>query len=82
MTGPAHAWQPALPGARDEVIKRREAVLQAALKVISAERELDGGERTVTALLQAEDRIALAARDYVAAVDALPPGRKPKGWAS
>lgn len=82
MTGPAHAWQQALPDGTGEVIQRREAALQAALKVISAERELGGQDTATMALRQAEDRFALAARDYAAAVDTLPPGRQPKGWGS
>lgn len=82
MTGSAHAWQPPLPDGTGEVIRCREEALCAALNLDLAERELGGKDTATAALRQAEDRFALAARDYAAAVDALPAARKPKGWGS
>lgn len=80
MTGPAATDPRPLPGAAREAIECREELLRAALKVFSAERELDGEGSAVQALQKAGDRLALAARAYTKAVNGLAPERQPKGW--
>lgn len=63
-----------------EVCDRRETLLQAALMALSAERKLRSPFSSVVELSEADARLAIAARDLVRAVDALPAERQPKGW--
>ena len=64
----------------DALLNAREAVIRAALAVVTAEREigLDGDTRAVT---KADVSLYLAAQQVVSAVTDIPELERPKGWA-
>lgn len=57
----------------------REAVIRAVLRVLTAERA-EPHERSDDDAWERDDRLALAARELVAATDQLPAGERPAGW--
>lgn len=63
-----------------EVIAWREELIKAALQLLCAERALSDEDASAKAVMDAEDRLTLAARDLARAVDQLPVARRPKGW--
>jgi hypothetical protein len=65
----------------DALLNAREAVIRAALAVVSAEREIgiNGDTRAVT---KADVDLYLAAQQVVSAVSDIPEWERPKGWAS
>jgi hypothetical protein len=63
------------------VAESREDVIRAALEVVTIERRLSDDDTAMVALTEAEDRLAIAARTLTRAVNDLPAGRQPKGWA-
>ncbi len=63
-----------------EAIQAREGVVSAALRLLTAERDLAGERASATAVLHAEDQLALASRALVLATNDLPCTRWPKGW--
>ena len=65
-----------------ELIPIRERVIEAALKVVLFERSISDEPSSLNAVLKAEHQLAIAARDLTNAIDDLPPGRHPKGWAT
>ncbi len=64
-----------------EVIQARENVVKATLRLLAAERDLSDERASVTAVMQAEDQLALASQALVLATNGLPCTRWPKGWA-
>ena len=66
--------------ARTELVEARENVIRAALDVLVAERALSDEKASAQAVMDAEERLALASRSLARAVDALPTGRRPRGW--
>lgn len=62
------------------VVLARQEVLRAALDVLAAEHHLADDSASVTRLQDAEDAMAIAARDLTNAIDELPPRQRPKGW--
>jgi hypothetical protein len=62
------------------VIQAREDIIRATLDLLTAERELSDEEASCQAVMDAEEAIAVAAERLTRAVDALPMGRRPKGW--
>jgi hypothetical protein len=65
-----------------ELIPIRERVVSAALKVVLFERAISDDSTSLNAVLKAEHELAIAARDLTNAIDDLPPGKHPKGWAT
>jgi hypothetical protein len=63
-----------------ELIQAREDIIRATLGLLAAERELSDEEASCQAVMDAEEAIAVAAERLTRAVDALPVGRRPKGW--
>jgi Arc/MetJ-type ribon-helix-helix transcriptional regulator len=63
-----------------ELIQSREDVVRAALELLMAERNLSDTEHSTTALMAAEDALAVAAERLTRAVDALPVGKRPREW--
>jgi hypothetical protein len=63
-----------------ELIQAREDIIRATLDLLTAERELGDEEASCQAVMDAEEAIAVAAERLTRAVDALPMGRRPKGW--
>jgi hypothetical protein len=61
--------------------EKREQVIRRVLSVLSAERWVNIEFNGVAHLAHAEAELELACREVVRAIDALPPGTQPKGWA-
>lgn len=61
----------------EEVRRTRRQLVAAALRNVIAEQEMQG---VPTKALQADDVLAIAARNHVRAIEALPVERRPKGW--
>lgn len=64
-----------------DFVSARHDIAVAATKLHLAELSLSGETASVLAVNEAEDEMALAARRLTRAIDELPPGRQPKGWA-
>lgn len=63
------------------VMKAREAVIRATLRVLSSERpERESDPHNDAEVEYADDELALAARDLYLAVEADDDERKPVGW--
>jgi len=63
-----------------DVAQAEEQLLRAALRTLLAERGLADETGSVTSVNHASERLAIAARDLVRAVDELPREKRPKGW--
>lgn len=63
-----------------ERIQAEEDVIKAVLDLLLTERTLGDDEESATALLNGQDGLAVAAERLTRAVDALPMGKRPKGW--
>ena len=64
-------------------LRRMEiASINASLKLLARELNLDDPKASVTALMNDEETLLLAARDLTRAVDELPVTDRPKGWAA
>lgn len=63
-----------------ERIAWRHALIGIALEVLAAEHSLSDDETSTGKLLDAEERLDLAARDLTNCVDDLPPTAWPRGW--
>lgn len=61
----------------EEVIRTRRQLVLAALQDAAAEYGMAG---LPTKAMRADDVLAIAARNHARAVEALPAGRRPKGW--
>lgn len=62
----------------EEVRRTRRQLVAAALRNVIAEQEMQG---VPTRAMKADDVLAIAARNHVRAIEALPVERRPKGWA-
>ncbi len=63
------------------IIEARERVEAAALDAMSARHYPRPGDPYAAASVEhADEKLALAARDLVRAVEALPEGERPVGW--
>lgn len=65
-----------------EVIAWRHELVRVVLELLLAEQNLSDEETSAKAVMDAEERLTLAARSLTRAVDQMPPGRQPKGWTS
>jgi hypothetical protein len=65
-----------------DVTRAQEQVIRAALRTLMAERGLSDDDRAAGNVADTSDALALAARELTTAVDMLPMGQRPKGWAS
>ena len=65
-----------------EVGDQRDALIEAALKVVLFGLAIAHDDTALKATLKAEQELALAARDLTNAINDLPPGKHPKGWAT
>ena len=63
-----------------ELIQAREDVIRATLELLVAERELSDDGASAKKVMDAEEAMAFAAERLTRAVDALPAGRRPRGW--
>jgi hypothetical protein len=63
-----------------DYVTARHQVEVAAARLHLAELNLSDENSSVLALNEAQDSVALAARDLTRAVDGLPLNRRPKGW--
>lgn len=61
----------------EEVRRTRRQLVAAALRNLLAEQEMGG---VPARAMKADDVLAIAARNHVRAIDALPMHRQPKGW--
>ena len=65
-----------------ELIPLRERVITTALKIAAAEREISDDPASLNVVLKLDRELFLACRDATNAIDDLPPGRHPRGWAT
>jgi hypothetical protein len=65
-----------------DVTRAQEQVIRAALRTLMAERGLSDDDRAAAKVADTSDALALAARELTTAVDMLPMGQRPKGWAT
>lgn len=65
-----------------DVTQAQEQVIRAALRTLMAERGLSDDDRAAAKVADTSGALALAARDLVTAVELLPMGQRPKGWAA
>ena len=65
------------PSPMEEVQRTRRQLVAAGLRDALAEQEMGGVPTRAT---KADDVLAIAARNHVRAIEALPLNRRPKGW--
>lgn len=70
-----------MSAALEDYHKALKATEVASLTLLASELNLDDETASISALIAAEDSLALAARDLARAVDGLPADKRPKGWA-
>lgn len=63
-----------------ERIQAEEDVIKAVLDLLLVERHLGDDEASAAALINGQNGLAVAAERLTRAVDALPVGKRPKGW--